>query len=573
MAIEWGNNPSAGSARVHADFINCDVASENCRRDPADRSRLSFAPRANVAPGGITAYVHDGTPYALVFSSAHSSMDIVKWYDDKKTFASYNHGDAGLDLAHTYSGEVFQLGGRVYAVIPAADAHLQIVDITDPRDIELKGKLPLDLDGRIDNLAVFEHVDGWYAIAAASVQLVRLASRGSAQGDSAADFDIHIPGPLSNLLEVRVEPKGANASTISGTEFTTSGATLVWKLSDTDRSSGPASFTATYDFGALNVPAAKLTIGPQSSQSRVELPLPIPQNLRFFVHSDKVELAWDAAEDLANRVTGYRIFRKGPGDSALQSYADVTGKDTKIYADADIEPDTTYEYAVAALAADSSQGEQSASKTVTTFLLSPPNSPATGLPTVTGTAQVGETLTAGTSGIADQDGLDNAAYDYQWLADDAAISGATGASYTPSAADESKTVKVRVSFTDDAGNGESLTSAATDAVAGLPPPPLTASLENAPGSHDGVNTFTFELRFSEEFSLSYKTLRDMPSRWQGEAWRGRSGWSRAATLGGGSRSSPTATARWSSSCRRPRTATSRGPSARRTAGCCLIVWS
>ena len=112
------------------------------------------------------------------------------------------------------------------------------------------------------------------------------------------------------------------------------------------------------------------------------------------------------------------------------------------------------------------------------------------------------------SGISDQDGLSNASLSYQWLADDTTISGATDASYTLAAADEGKAVKVRVSFTDDAGNAESLTSAATDAVAGLPPPPLTASLENAPGSHDGVNTFTFELRFSEEFRLSYKTLRD-----------------------------------------------------------------
>ena len=53
-----------------------------------------------------------------------------------------------------------------------------------------------------------------------------------------------------------------------------------------------------------------------------------------------------------------------------------------------------------------------------------------------------------------------------------------------------------------------MTSAATDAVAGLPPPPLTASLENVATSHDGESAFTFELRFSEEFGLSYKTLRD-----------------------------------------------------------------
>ena len=51
----------------------------------------------------------------------------------------------------------------------------------------------------------------------------------------------------------------------------------------------------------------------------------------------------------------------------------------------------------------------------------PENSPASGAPAITGTAQVGETLTADTSGIADADGLDNAAFSYQWLADGAHI--------------------------------------------------------------------------------------------------------------------------------------------------------
>ena len=98
----------------------------------------------------------------------------------------------------------------------------------------------------------------------------------------------------------------------------------------------------------------------------------------------------------------------------------------------------------------------------------PDNSPATGAPTISGTAQVGETLTADTSGIADADGLANATFSYQWLADDADISGATNATYTLVAADEGKAVTVQVSFTDDAGNEETLTSAATDAVAAAP---------------------------------------------------------------------------------------------------------
>ena len=58
------------------------------------------------------------------------------------------------------------------------------------------------------------------------------------------------------------------------------------------------------------------------------------------------------------------------------------------------------------------------------------NNPATGKPTISGTAQVGEALTADTSGIADVDGLDDAIFSYQWLADDTVVQGATGSSYT-----------------------------------------------------------------------------------------------------------------------------------------------
>ena len=61
----------------------------------------------------------------------------------------------------------------------------------------------------------------------------------------------------------------------------------------------------------------------------------------------------------------------------------------------------------------------------------PANSPATGAPAITGTARVGETLTADTSGIADADGLTGASFSYQWLADDTDISGATGSTYAP----------------------------------------------------------------------------------------------------------------------------------------------
>ena len=114
---------------------------------------------------------------------------------------------------------------------------------------------------------------------------------------------------------------------------------------------------------------------------------------------------------------------------------------------------------------DDADNDETLTSGATAAVAAKPNSPATGAPAITGTAQVGETLTADTSGITDDDGLENVSFSYQWLADDAEIAGATGLTYTLSAADEGKAVKVRVSFTDDADNDETLTSGATDAVA------------------------------------------------------------------------------------------------------------
>ena len=96
---------------------------------------------------------------------------------------------------------------------------------------------------------------------------------------------------------------------------------------------------------------------------------------------------------------------------------------------------------------------------------------ADGAPTISGTAQVGETLTAGTSDITDTDGLANTAYTYQWMQvnSDGANPvnvGTDSNTYTPVADDVGKRVRVKVTFTDDADNAESLTSEGL-AVAGL----------------------------------------------------------------------------------------------------------
>ena len=78
------------------------------------------------------------------------------------------------------------------------------------------------------------------------------------------------------------------------------------------------------------------------------------------------------------------------------------------------------------------------------------------MPTITGTAQVGQTLTAVTTGIADANGLTSPTYTYGVDPGDTARSPTLRPRIqapTPwTAADLGKTIKVKVSFADDDGN-------------------------------------------------------------------------------------------------------------------------
>ena len=148
---------------------------------------------------------------------------------------------------------------------------------------------------------------------------------------------------------------------------------------------------------------------------------------------------------------------------------------------------------------DDGGNEETLTSTATATVEAPPNNPATGAPTISGTVQVGETLTADTSGVADADGLDNAAFTYQWLGDDAAIAGATGSTYTLADDDEGKAIKVQVTFTDDAGNDETLTSEATDAVA-------TATQPNNPAT--GAPTISGTAQVGETLTASTLGISD-----------------------------------------------------------------
>ena len=235
-------------------------------------------------------------------------------------------------------------------------------------------------------------------------------------------------------------------------------------------------------------------------------PPALPQGLTGTVDHDAVTLTWDDPDD--GSITGYQILRRDRAIHAagdFQVHVEDTGSAAASYVDQEVSPESSYVYRIKARNGTGLSGSSSYFRADTPVA---PNSPATGAPTIGGTAQVGGTLTADTSGIADADGLVNVSYSYQWVSNDGTldtdIAGATDSTYILVASDEGKAIKVRVSFTDDAASEESLTSDATAAVEDT----LTAEFHRVPNSHNGTDDFTFRILFSEPIAMSYRTFRD-----------------------------------------------------------------
>ena len=125
------------------------------------------------------------------------------------------------------------------------------------------------------------------------------------------------------------------------------------------------------------------------------------------------------------------------------------------------------------------------------------NSPTTGTPAISGTAQVGQTVTVNTSGIDDDDGLTNVQYGATWTAGGysrAFIAAGRDLSYRVSRRDVGLALEVSVNFRDDAGKSVFLDSAPTPAVV----PTSPAALEN--------------------FSVSQDSDGDLDLSWQAPEW-------------------------------------------------------
>ena len=176
--------------------------------------------------------------------------------------------------------------------------------------------------------------------------------------------------------------------------------------------------------------------------------------------------------DDGDSVTGYAI--QDGADESKFSIVAASGVLTFVSApnfEAATDADGDNDYVVVVRATSGTGARVKTADQTITVTVTDANDPATGTPTISGTATVGQVLTASTTGIADADGLTGVTYTYQWVRVDADgtsnptdIAGEIAATYNLTADDLGKKVKVEVSFTDDFGTDEQRTSAPTATV-------------------------------------------------------------------------------------------------------------
>ena len=182
----------------------------------------------------------------------------------------------------------------------------------------------------------------------------------------------------------------------------------------------------------------------------------------------ELDIAWDAHPQTTKTLFDYRVTWTPDGENFKPNdqtdwYAYPT---TNFVTVTGLDGGATYQARVRARYDDGRKSNWSDVATGQSAVT--PNSTATGQPTITGTVETGSKLTAATSGISDENGLTGATFTYQWIrssnGSDNDIPGATGSTYVATTADVDTTIKVGVSFTDDDGYPESVTSDATAVV-------------------------------------------------------------------------------------------------------------
>ena len=291
-------------------------------------------------------------------------------------------------------------------------------------------------------------------------------------------------------------PAGGSDADISGATsqtyvpvFADAGATLKVKVTVTDDEGHEASFTSAPTSAVAALPRPSVTVA--SDGDVTEGSAAVFTLTRTGDTAQTLDMAYEVtATGDFGVTTGAGSATFLANDSTVQVSLTTTGDDTH----------EAHGSVTLTLTADTGADPAyllGAPATATAAVEDDDDSPTTGSVTVTGTATEGETLTANTSGLTDEDGLDKAAYAYQWVrtpsgGSDEDISGATGATYVPVFADAGATLKVRVTVTDDEGHEATFTSAPTSAVAAASRPSVTVASPEPDYVTEG-ETITFTL--------------------------------------------------------------------------------
>ena len=245
----------------------------------------------------------------------------------------------------------------------------------------------------------------------------------------------------------------------------------------------------------------------------------------------KLNITWDAHPQTSKTLSDYRVTWTPDGESFKTNdhtewYAYPTTNQVSVTG---LDAGETYKVRVRARYDDNKKSRWSdvvsGQAGVTT------NTPATGQPTIAGTVETGETLTAATSSISDDNGLANAAFAYQWIHtatdSEAYIPAATASSYLLSSDDLGHSIKVRVTFTDDDGYTERLTSSATALVimqanvAATGQPTITGSAEvgetltaatSAISDSNGITNAVFSHQWVRDRRHSQRPVRRQRAR-------------------------------------------------------------
>jgi endoglucanase len=199
-----------------------------------------------------------------------------------------------------------------------------------------------------------------------------------------------------------------------------------------------------------------------SSAARDKRPPTTPSNLAVSaVTASGFNVSWSASSDRLG-VAGYDVWLNGAAKGTTASTS---------YSFSGLACGTSFTVAVDAYDAAGNHSQRASISASTSACAGTPPYDTTP-PSISGTAQVGQTLTASNGSWT---GTAPISYADQWQDCDSAganctsIAGATGSTYTVASGDQSHTVRVRVTGTNSAGSSSAM-SAQTAVVQGTPPP-------------------------------------------------------------------------------------------------------